>query len=378
MMRIGVLGGGQLGRMLAEAGHPMGMEFDFLDPKPDACAAKRGRLIVGDWDDDQALARLGGCDRITFDFENVPERVLRRLARKSLVRPGPEALAAAQDRAAEKQLFESLDIPVAAWATVDSRPDLLAAVERTGLPAVLKTRRMGYDGKGQEVLRDKEDLETAWQRIGGHPLVLEAFVPFEFECAMSAVRSSTGDIRYYPLTRTLHENGILSLARGPLPNHEGSLGEQARAMLDRLASHLDYTGVLTLEFFVRNGALLANEMAPRVHNSAHWTIEGTECSQFENHLRAVADLPLGSTRAWSESVMINWIGEVPDPADYLDVPGLSWHDYGKKPRLGRKVGHATLVAPDRDGLEARLQQLQKCLPGALAGRIPRLLEPGQS
>ncbi len=371
-MHIGILGGGQLARMLAEAGFSHNFRFTFIDPKADACAGARGRLIVADWSNSEALTQLARCDRVTFDFENVPDKVLRHLAGSVPVSPGPEVLAGTQDRLAEKRLFTGLGIPVAPFVPVDSRPDLLGALEETGLPAVLKTRRMGYDGKGQAVLRDKEDLETAWQRLGDYPLIIESLVEFDYECALTAVRDADGQMRFYPLTRTLHEEGILSLCMAPF-DHDGKLQQVAESHLARIAGHFEYVGALTLEFFVRDGRLLANEIAPRVHNSAHWTIEGASCSQFENHLRAVCGLPLGSTTSRGRSVMVNWIGEMPDPARYLKIDGLAWHDYGKKPRPGRKVGHATISAPDEAGLRARLEQLQEVLPPELAGRLPGLL-----
>ncbi|AKS41654.1 5-(carboxyamino)imidazole ribonucleotide synthase [Wenzhouxiangella marina] len=371
-MKIGILGGGQLAAMMAQAGAPLGMDFVFLDPAADACAGHHGQLLVDDWASAPERTELAACDRLTCDFENVSAEVLEALAERQTVRPAPSAFAAAQDRLTEKQLFEELEIPLAPFAAVDSRPELLAALERIGYPAVLKTRRFGYDGKGQAVLRGPEDLEPAWAALGGNSLVLEGWVPFEHECALTAVRSASGEVRFYPPSWTLHADGILrvTLAPGRLP--EPTVTE-AQARLKRLLDHLDYVGCLTLELFAADSGLLANEFAPRVHNSAHWTIEGAETSQFENHLRAVADLPLGSTAARGESIMLNWIGALPSIERLLEVPGLSWHDYRKQARPGRKVGHATIVAADRDQLIERVETVKSRLDRQWAPWLDRAL-----
>lgn len=368
-MRIGVLGGGQLARMLAEAGIPAGLDFSFLDPKPDACAGSLGELITADWNDPGALDRLAVCDRVTCDFENVPAASLEHLAQSVPVRPEASALAVAQDRLSEKRIFEELDIPVPAFAPVSSRTELAAAVDLTGFPAILKTRRLGYDGKGQALLRDAEDMEPAWRELGDHALILESRVDFQMECAITAVRSAAGEVRCYPLSRTLHRDGILKLALAPVPGGE-ALQADAERLVTRLLERLDYVGVLSLELFLTEDGWLANEFAPRVHNSAHWTIEGTICSQFENHLRAVCDWPLGETAARGAALMVNWIGELPDPGPMLAVPGLAWHDYRKTPRPGRKVGHATVIAADHAQLERRLERLGPLLDEHLAALLP--------
>ncbi len=364
-MKIGILGGGQLARMMALAGLPLGAEFVFLDPKPDACAGPLGRLITADWDDERALAELAGCDRITCDFENVPAAVLEGLAERGHpVRPGASAFAAAQDRLDEKRLFESLGIEVAPFAPVSGRPDLLAALDRIGYPALLKTRRMGYDGKGQYVLRTPEDLEPAWAELGDHELIVEGWVDFDFECAITVARNAAGEMRCYPLSRTVHSDGMLRLAAARA-HADAGLHERAEACGRLLAEHLDYVGCLTLELFVVGDRLVANEFAPRVHNSGHWTIEGAVCSQFENHIRAVCDLPLGSTALRAPALMFNWIGEMPPTGELLKVPDLHWHDYGKQPRPGRKVGHATLLAETWPALVPAALALRDNLPRPL-------------
>ena len=359
-VHVGVIGAGQLARMLAEAGGPLGLSFSFLDPSDDACARDLGVLHVGPWDDAKGLAALARCQRVTADFENVPAQVLQNLAEQVTVRPPARAFGAAQDRLVEKQLLSDLGIAIAPVAEVSSRPDLLAAVDRIGLPAVLKTRRFGYDGKGQAVLRTREDLEPAWQRLEGHDLILEGWVDFDFECAQTAVRSASGEVRCYPLSRTVHKDGILRLAASPAGVPD-VLAEKAKHAVITLMESLDYVGSLTLELFATGSDLIANEFAPRPHNSAHWTIEGSVTSQFENHLRAVCDLPLGATDARGLAVMFNWLGEMPARERLLEVPGLAWHDYHKQPRYGRKVGHATLVAPDRASLNEALSVLKPML-----------------
>jgi 5-(carboxyamino)imidazole ribonucleotide synthase len=359
-MKVAVLGGGQLAAMMAHAGLPMGLDFVFLDPADDACAQRYGPLVVADWTDADRSEAVLECDRITCDFENVPARVLESLDRAAVVRPGPRAFASAQDRLVEKQRLESLGIALSPFAAVSSRPELLEALDRIGYPAVLKTRRLGYDGKGQYVLHGIEDLEPAWSALEGHDLVLEGWVDYAHECALTAVRSAAGEIRFYPPSWTFHSGGILRLAMAPAPVAP-ALIERAEAMVERLMVDLDYIGCLTLELFVTDDALLANEFAPRVHNSAHWTIEGAVTSQFENHLRAVCDLPLGDTQSHGHALMLNWIGEMPDLKGLLQMPGLSWHDYRKQPRPGRKLGHATLSTDRLETLQGGIERLRGAL-----------------
>lgn len=365
---IGVLGGGQLGRMLGLAGIPLGLRFMFLDPAADACAAETGRLLQAGFSDVDAVRHLAGqVDIATFDFENVPEESARALEETCRLYPASNALAASQDRLVEKSLLQELDIPVPPYHAVSGRTDLLEGLERLGYPAVLKTRRLGYDGKGQAVLRDPEDLERAWQRLGESDLILEAFVPFEAECSLVAVRGRDGEIRAWPLTRNLHCDGILTLS---LPGgFDSGLQSRAESMMRALMEHLGYTGVLTMEFFLHRGELMVNEFAPRVHNSGHWTIDGSGCSQFENHLRAIAGLPLGATDLSGHALMFNWIGELPERHAALDVPGVHWHDYGKAARPGRKIGHATLTAASRQELETHGARLAEIA----GGDFPELL-----
>lgn len=365
MTTVGILGGGQLARMLALSGAPLGLRFLVLDSAEEACAAQFVPQLTADYRDSDALAEF--AERVsvaTFDFENVPAESAEWLAGRIPVFPAPRALAVAQDRLAEKQLFAGLGIPLPPFAAVDSRASLEEAVASIGLPCILKTRRLGYDGKGQFRLRQPADIDTAWAALGGNPhgLVLEGFVAFEREVSVVAVRSRSGEFRAWPLTENWHAEGILSASLAPA-TVPGDVEQAALGHARRVAEALDYVGVFALELFLREGQLLANEMAPRVHNSGHWTIEGAETSQFQNHLRAVLGLPLGSTRAIGVSCMLNWIGELPPADAVLAEPGGHWHDYGKTPRAGRKVGHATLRADTPADLADALERV-----GAALGR----------
>ncbi|MEA9827229.1 5-(carboxyamino)imidazole ribonucleotide synthase [Xanthomonas campestris pv. raphani] len=357
MTTVGILGGGQLARMLVLAGAPLGLRFAAFDPAADACAGQVGPLQVGAFDDAAALAAFAAqVDVLTFDFENVPAASAQQLATQVPVFPNPAALAIAQDRLSEKTLFRELGIPVPEFAAIDDRAGLDAALARIGAPCVLKTRRFGYDGKGQFRIKTLADADAAWDALGAQAatvgLIVEAFVPFEREVSVVAVRGRDGEFRAWPLTENWHVDGVLSASLAPASVDAG-LQEAAEAHARALAERLDYVGVFALELFVRDGTLLANEMAPRVHNSGHWTIEGAETSQFENHVRAVLGLPLGSTAMRGHACMLNWLGAMPDAVAFLAVPGGHWHDYGKQARDGRKVGHATVRA-DTPALLAQL------------------------
>ncbi len=361
MSTIGILGGGQLARMLALAGAPLGLRFLVVDSSTDACAAQVAPLLRADWRDFDALADFAKrIDVATFDFENVPADTAHWLTEHTQVFPNPRALSISQDRLAEKTLFRQIGLDTPAFAAVDSSEGLARAVDEIGVPSILKTRRLGYDGKGQFRLRSRDDVDAAWQALGGAPSILEAFVPFERELSVIAVRARNGEFRAYPLTQNWHADGILSASLAPAPDSE-ALAPVAFAHARRIAEELDYVGTFALELFVKDGKLLGNEMAPRVHNSGHWTIEGAPSSQFENHVRAVCGLPLGDTSALGVSVMLNWIGELPSAQAVLAEPRAHWHDYGKSPRAGRKVGHATLRAADAREMIERLSRVARAL-----------------
>ena len=367
MTTVGILGGGQLARMLALSGAPLGLRFRVLDTVADACAGQFAPLIVGDYRDGEALAEFASqVDVATFDFENVPAESAQWLSERVPVFPNPRALSIAQDRLAEKTLFRELGIPVPAFADVPDRAALDAAIASIGMPCILKTRRLGYDGKGQFRIRSSADVDAAWEALGAQAatvgLILEAFVPFEREFSVVAVRGRDGEFRTWPLTENWHVDGVLSVSLAPV-RVDDALAQSAVAHARVLAESLDYVGVFALELFCRDGVLLANELAPRVHNSGHWTIEGSETSQFQNHLRAVLGLPLGDTRMLGHACMLNWVGTMPDAHAVLREPGGHWHDYGKESRAGRKVGHATLRADSVSELAAALRRV-----GAALGR----------
>ena len=362
---LGILGGGQLARMLALAAAPLGVNTLVVDSAADACAGQVAPLRLADWTDYAALEKFAAdVDVVTFDFENVPAKTAHWLAERVAVFPDPRALAVAQDRLAEKTLFRECGLQTPAFEAVDTRDDLDRALAAIGAPAILKTRRLGYDGKGQFRLKQLSDADAAWAALGSqasaHGLILEAFVPFERELSVLAVRARNGDFRIWPLTQNWRTDGVLSLSLAPAPAVDG-LQARAAELARILAERLGYVGVFALELFVKDGQLLGNEMAPRVHNSGHWTIEGAIASQFENHVRAVLGLPLGDTSAHGFSAMFNWIGELPDAAPVLNTVDGHWHDYGKQPRPGRKVGHATVCATDPKILAARIGDIAHAL-----------------
>ena len=357
-MTLGILGGGQLGYMLALAGYPLGLHFRFLDPSPEAPVGRIAQRVTADYTDHAALEKFAnGLELVTYEFENVPVEAAEFLAHRVPVYPSPAALEAAQDRIAEKTLFRNLNIRTTEFLPVARPSDFDAAVKQLGLPAVLKTSRMGYDGKGQWILRTAEDVAKANSELPKVALILERFVPFRRELSVLAVRSRNGETAFYPLVENHHRSGILRLSLAPAPSLELPIQRAAEEVARRVLESLKYVGVLAIEFFEHDGRLLANEMAPRVHNSGHWTIEGAVTSQFENHLRAVLGLPLGSTGPAGYCAMLNLIGDVPDSSEILAVPDAHLHLYGKSPRPGRKLGHVTLRAASPERLALRLSEL---------------------
>ena len=360
-MRIGVLGGGQLGRMMALAGYPLGLGMRFLDHAVDAPASQVAECITAEFDDRNALKRFSnGLDVITYEFENVPASAAQFLAAQiPLFFPPPRALEIAQDRYAQKTFFQEIGVPAPVFRLVSTRAELESAIEVTGLPAILKTRRWGYDGKGQFVLRETGDLDRAWEAMGRSPLVLESFVRFRREISLVSVRSVSGEIAFYPLTENHHREGILRFSLAPAPGVSTELQECAQSFAEKIFAALGYAGVLTLEMFETDVGILANEMATRVHNSGHWTIEGAETSQFENHLRAITGLPLGSAEAIGWCAMVNFIGSLPAPGEALAIPGAHLHVYGKRARPGRKLGHATICTRSPSGLADSVERLRK-------------------
>jgi 5-(carboxyamino)imidazole ribonucleotide synthase len=362
MTTVGVLGGGQLGRMLALAGYPLGLGFRFLDPDPDAPAGQIADLVVGDYDDPRSLEAFAtGLDSVTYEFENVPVELAQFLERHCRVYPPPQALAASQDRLAEKTLLRRLAVPTAPFAAVNNAIDLDLGIAECGYPCLLKTRRFGYDGKGQHLLRGSDDREPALAAMRGAPAILEGFIDFDREVSLLAIRSQDGAMAFYPLVENHHAGGILRLSIAPAPRLTADLQEQGERHTRRVLEELSYVGVLAVEFFEQNGRLIANEMAPRVHNSGHWTIEGAVTSQFENHLRALVGLPLGSTEVAASCAMLNLIGDLPPTEAVLAVPDAHLHLYGKAPRPGRKLGHITVRAATEATLRERIASLRAAM-----------------
>ncbi len=357
------MGGGQLGRMLALDGYPLGLRFRFLEPKEEAPVDFVGEVVRADYDDEDALARFAqGLDVVTYEFENVPVGAARFLEERLPVYPPPAALRLAQDRLAEKQGFEAVGIPTTTFHPVDSRAQLEEAIGRVGLPAVLKTRRGGYDGKGQEVIHGPRDVEGAWNALGARtPLLLERFVDFRRELSIVGVRGAGGETRFYPLVENEHRSGVLYLTQAPAPLVSAELQARAEGYLSALLDELGYVGVLSLELFQTSDGLLANEVAPRVHNSGHWTQDGALTSQFENHVRAVCGLPLGPTEARESTAMVNLLGQVPDVARLLEIPGAHAHLYDKEPRPWRKIGHVNVTGPDPATVRAAVERVEVLL-----------------
>ena len=343
--------------MMALAGYPLGIRCTFLDRSADTPGAQVAPSLLGPLEDAVLLEQLAAkSDVLTFDWENISGKALAPLSKMTAIRPPRAALEVSQDRLHEKALFQRLKIPIAEHAAINSRADLERAAVRLGTPGILKTRRLGYDGKGQCRIERRADVEAAWERIGGEGLIYEKLQHFSREVSVIAARSMSGDIAYYPLSANSHAGGILRY--GLAPYASARLERTARTYIRRVMSALEYVGVLAIEFFVVQGRLVANEMAPRVHNSGHWTIEGCVTSQFENHLRAICGLPLGSTRPLGHTAMINFLGQMPRRERLLSIEGLAFHDYGKQARPGRKLGHCTI-------LKARPGERDRALANAL-------------
>jgi len=349
-MRIGIVGAGQLGQMLGFAGTCLDLEFTYLDPAPDSPASIIGPVLNFPFDSSAGLKQLASSvDVLTYEFENVPVEAIEEIADRVSVYPPPDALRHAQDRLNEKRLFKKLAIPIPAYAVINSEQDIYTAVRSFGLPLVLKTRRLGYDGKGQKMINNKSDITTAYQALSDNPLIAEQWIAFDREVSAIGVRNVDGEITVYPITENWHNEGILRISRAPYISK--SITDRANRYLISILDHLRYVGVLALELFVQGDQLFANEFAPRVHNSGHWTIEGAVTSQFENHLRAILNMPLGDTSTVAHAGMINLIGNIPENLASIEDMRVHLHNYGKNPRPDRKLGHITVLAdsaPERD------------------------------
>ena len=368
VVRVGILGGGQLGRMLALSGVPLGLQFRFLDPEPSACACDVGELIVGDYTDPVSLDRfLVDVDCVTYEFENVP-RILRLSTSRNGRHSSPRRVRSRSHRTdlPRKRFSGALGIPTARFHSVNTRADLQDGLGELGVPAILKTRRLGYDGKGQASIATLDDADAAWAELGEQPLILEERVTFAREMSILVARGRDDRTAFYPLTENHHREGILRLSLAPAPGVTLDLQNVAARIGHALLRELDHIGMLAIELFQVPGGFMANEIAPRVHNSGHWTIDGAVTSQFENHLRAILGLPLGDISTIGRSAMLNFIGDAPKVDQLLTVPSAHVHLYRKDPRPGRKVGHVTLVGADEAGMMPRLAALQRMV-NALGG-----------
>jgi 5-(carboxyamino)imidazole ribonucleotide synthase len=378
---IGVLGGGQLGWMLGIAARRLGIRCTFLDPAESCPSDMIGPRIRADYDDLAALDRLATeVDVVTYEFENVPASAAAHLASLLPVRPGPKSLDVAQDRLVEKRFIAALDIPVPRFAAIGGPHDLEKALDAVGVPAILKTRRGGYDGKGQARVHSREEAPAALADLAGAPAIAEAMVPFDLEASVLVVRGVDGETRTWTPSRNHHAGGILRRSVVPDSAISETATDAMRRHATTIATALEHVGVLAVEFFVVGDDVLVNEIAPRVHNSGHLTIEHAETSQFENHMRAVAGLPLGSTSPrFPHAVMLNGIGGRPDadalasehvhaidkqgdPQATAPDGGAFWHDYRKAPRPGRKIGHLTIVGAAPEA--TRIERLTSIVPGS--------------
>jgi 5-(carboxyamino)imidazole ribonucleotide synthase len=358
---VAVLGGGQLGRMLVQAGQRIGVDCRLYVPNPETVESGAVPVINAAWDDEDALRSLAeGATVATWEVEHVPLGTVMILSQLLPMHPAVSVLANVQDRMLQKGLFDSLGLPTAPWMAPADLESCREAAARFGLPLVAKARLGGYDGRGQRILRCDADVVEAWSQRGPHGFILERFVSFTDECSIVSVRGRNGEIRHWPVVENRHRDGILTTTLAPHPTWSPGLQARAEAIASALLRHLDYVGVLAVEMFRNGETLLINEVAPRVHNSGHWTIDGAGCSQFENHLRAILGRPLGETSARGHAAMINCLGTMPDVKQTADM-GVHRHDYRKQPRAGRKVGHLTVVGATAAERDARLAVLQQRL-----------------
>lgn len=357
-MKIGVVGGGQLGQMLQIAGLPLGIEVSCYDPSPESPARVPGPLVVGATDIYDMADWAKAQDVLTYEFENFPPPLISALNEFKPLFPAVNALTTAQDRWAEKKAFTALDIPVGPFRPASTKEDVVQAIDDLDYPVIVKTRTGGYDGKGQARINDEADLAKVDELVAHGDVIVEQVIEFDYEVSVIGVRDRRGNIEIYPVTRNEHRDGILRTSIAPA-GVSAFIDSTTAASITALLKHFEYVGVLALEMFVQGDRVMANEMAPRVHNSGHWTIEGAETSQFENHLRAVAGLPLGTTRARAHSAMVNLIGTVPATEDLLRVPGAAVHLYGKSPRPGRKLGHVTVTGGSALEVSERVKLLEK-------------------
>ena len=362
-MKIGVLGAGQLGRMLALSGYPLNHQFGFTAKSNNDPSSLLGVVFNEQEADNSAESLINFADVITYESENTDVEIIRNISKSVEVFPGEKSLFISQHRGREKSLFNKLNIPCASYQTVNSLSGLILAVKNIGLPAILKTATDGYDGKGQFVILTDDQISDAWSSMNGVESILEGYVNFKRELSLIAVRGIDNDHKYYPLVENKHHNGILRMTNAPAENIDKELQETAEYYMRTLLDELNHVGVLTIELFETEQGLVANEIAPRVHNSGHWSIEGARTSQFENHVRAITGMPLGDTSALHPfCTMINIIGNIDDVDEVLVMPNAHLHLYDKEEREGRKLGHITITAKSKDELNSNINQLKHYLP----------------
>ncbi len=366
VQRVGIIGGGQLALMLAQSVESLGVTCTVLDPNEHCCARAASEQIVGDYDDPEALKQLAACsDVVTYEFENVPAAAGEVIKPLKPIHPNPDALGYAQDRHIERSMFKDLGIAIPEYRAIDDVESLESALEELGTPAILKARSLGYDGKGQVLINDASKAADAFATIGSVPAILDQFVEFERELSIVATRSIEGDIAYYPTSANVHRGGILRVSKAPARDVNEHLIEQAQHAARQILNRFEYVGTIAVEFFQigtgTDATLVANEIAPRVHNTGHWTIEGAKTSQFENHMRAVMGMQLGSADPIGHSAMVNIIGDEPRAGALESMPEAHVHMYGKSPRAGRKIGHVTLNAPSADELDALLERFTRVI-----------------
>lgn len=359
-MKVGILGAGQLGRMLALAGYPLGWTFRLFDPDANACSKEIAEVITGNYDDPSALKNFAeGCDFVTYEFENVPVDAVKEIEKVVPVFPNRKYLEIAQDRVLEKNFFAEHHIPTTDTFAISNEIDIASLPSRCSFPGMLKTRRGGYDGKGQVKVASRSEMSDAWARLKKVSCIYENFIDFTGEVSIIGVRSKSGECRFYDLVENEHREGILRLSQAP-SNRFAGLQKDAENYCKKMLEALGYVGILTIEFFVRDNKLIANEIAPRVHNSGHWTLDGSETSQFANHVRAVSGLPLGPTRTLGYAAMLNCIGALPQAHEVLElIPNAKLHYYGKSERPGRKVGHINLTHSDTNELQRGIKLLRE-------------------
>jgi len=364
--RVGIIGGGQLALMLAQSVQKLGVRCTVLDPNDQCCANALCEQIVGAYDDPDALLQLAeSSEVVTYEFENVPATAGEVIRPLRPIHPNPDALGYAQDRHHERMMFQELDIAIPGYRAVDDVDALKAALGVLGTPAILKARTLGYDGKGQVLINDASNAEEAFATIGAVPAIVDQFIEFQRELSIIATRSVSGEIVCYPLVENVHRAGILRVTKAPARDVSQQLVDQAKHAASQILNRFDYIGTLAVEFFqIGSGddaTLVTNEIAPRVHNTGHWTIEGAQTSQFENHMRAIMGMDLGSAVPIGFSAMVNIIGDEPRPGALQSMPEAHVHMYGKSPRAGRKIGHVTLNAPSEQELDALLERFTRVI-----------------